>query len=297
MEKSVTKSVNAAPVKKRKKSQTAEVMKRLFARKPALIGFIVLMIVILLAIIAPLIAPYSAMDMDYSAFFAGPSKEHLLGCDNLGRDIFSRLLYGAKYSLGIGFSVALIGMFCGLFFGTMVGYAGGTVDNVVMRICDIWSALPGNLLAILLSTILGGGMFATILALTIGGIPASIRSTRAMALREREMDYLEAAEAMNCSKMKIMYKHMLPNIVAPAIIGTTGQIGNSIMSAASLSFIGLGVQPPTPEWGAMLSAGRAYILQYPNLLIWPGIAIGITVLSINLLGDGLRDAMDPKLKD
>ena len=141
------------------------------------------------------------------------------------------------------------------------------------------------------------GIPQTIVAMTMGGIPGSIRGTRAMALRERNMEYLEAAKAMYCSRAKILYKHMLPNIVAPSIIGTTGQIGGTIMQAAGLSFIGLGIQPPTPEWGAMCSAGRNFILTYPHLMIWPGVAILITVLSINMFGDGLRDAMDPRLKD
>ena len=165
-----------------------------------------------------------------------------------------------------------------------------------MRIMDIWSAIPGQLLAIVISTALGAGFVNTIIAMTIGGIPGSIRSSRAMCLKEREMEYLEAAKIINCSKFKIMYVHMLPNIVAPAIVGTTMAVGITIMGAAGLSYIGLGIQPPSPEWGAMLSAGRTYILQYPHMIVFPGIFLAITVLAINLLGDGLRDAIDPKNK-
>ena len=163
-----------------------------------------------------------------------------------------------------------------------------------MRVMDIWSAIPGQLLAIVISTALGAGFVNTIIAMSNGGIPGSIRSSRAMCLKEREMEYLEAAKSINCSKFKIMYVHMLPNIVAPAIVGTTMSIGTTIMGAAGLSFIGLGIQPPSPEWGAMLSAGRSFILQYPHMLIFPGLALAITVLAINLFGDGLRDAIDPK---
>lgn len=283
--------------KRKKQSQFLEVLKRL-ARKPsAMIGLCIFILVILVCVLAPVFAPYDPNFMDYTAINALPSSAHLCGCDNLGRDILSRLIYGGRYSLSLGFTCALIGMAFGLIFGTMVGYAGGAVDNVVMRICDIWMAIPGMLLCIILSAVLGNGIPQTIVAMTMGGIPGSIRGTRAMALRERNMEYLEAAKAMNCSRAKILYKHMLPNIVAPSIIGTTGQIGGTIMQAAGLSFIGLGIQPPTPEWGAMCSAGRNYVLTYPHLMIWPGVAILITVLAINMFGDGLRDAMDPRLKD
>ncbi|MCD8369808.1 MAG: ABC transporter permease [Clostridiales bacterium] len=283
--------------KKKRESMNMQIFKRLLKNKPAMLGAVVLILVIILAALAPVIAPYDPLYMDYSAFCATPNAKHLLGCDDLGRDILSRLLYGAKTSLFLGFACALIGMFLGMVFGSVVGYIGGRVENVTMRICDIWMAIPGTLLAILISTVLGGGLWQTILALSIGGIPGSIRSFRAMALKEREMEYLEAAAAMNCPKWKIIFKHMVPNIISPCIVGTTGQIGSSIMQAAALSFIGLGIQPPASEWGAMLSSGRNYILTYPHMLIFPGVAIAIVVLAVNLLGDGLRDAMDPKLKD
>ncbi len=287
----------AAPQRRRRESMNMQVTKRLMRNKAAMLGAVILVIVILLAILAPVIAPYDPLYMDYSAMNATPNARHWLGCDNVGRDILSRLLYGAKYSLFLGFACAMIGMILGMVFGSVVGYVGGRVENATMRICDIWSAIPGTLLAILISTVLGGGLAQTILALSIGGIPGSIRSFRAMALKEREMEYLEAAAAMNCPKWQIIFKHMVPNIISPCIVGTTGQIGNSIMQAAALSFIGLGIQPPASEWGAMLSAGRNYILQYPHMLIFPGLAIAIVVLAVNMLGDGLRDAMDPKLKD
>lgn len=285
------------PAKKKKQTQFSQIMGRLSKNKVAMGGLIVLIIIILSAIFAPLIAPYDPNYMDYTALNQTPSAAHIMGCDNLGRDIFSRILYGGRYSLSLGLICAIIGMFFGVFFGTMVGYYGGQVDNIVMRICDVWMAIPATLLAIIISASLGSGFGYTILALTVGGIPGSIRGTRAMALKEREMEYLEAAKAMNCSEFKIMFKHMMPNIIAPTIVGTTGQIGATMMSAAGLSYIGLGIQPPAAEWGAMCSAARDYIMKYPHMMIWPGVAILITVLAINMLGDGLRDAMDPRLKD
>ena len=289
---------SAVPQAKRKKqSQFKEVLKRLSKNKSAMIGVCIFIAVIIVCVLAPLFAPYDPNYMDPEAIYAGSSMKHLFGCDNLGRDLLSRLIYGGRYSLALGFTCALIGMITGLFFGSLAGYAGGAVDNVVMRICDIWMAIPGMLLCIILSAVLGNGVFQTILAMSIGGIPGSIRGPRAMCLRERNMEYLEAAKAMNCSTGKIVFKHMMPNTIAPSIIGTTGQIGGSIMQASGLSYIGLGIQPPTPEWGAMCSAGSKFILTYPHLAIWPGVAILITVLAVNMFGDGLRDALDPRLKD
>jgi ABC-type dipeptide/oligopeptide/nickel transport system permease subunit len=234
--------------------------------------------------------------MDFAAASCTPNSKHWFGCDQLGRDIFSRIVYGGRYSLSLGLIASLFTAFVGNAIGIAVGYAGGKIDNIAMRICDIISAIPGQLLAIVISTALGAGFFNTILALSIGGIPGSVRNSRAMCLRERQMEYLEAAQSINVSKAKIMFKHMMPNIISPAIVGTTMSVGGTITQAAGLSFIGLGIQPPTPEWGAMLSDGRNYILTNPHFLIFPGLMIGIVVLCINLFGDGLRDAMDPKLK-
>lgn len=290
-------SVNK-PLKKRKKeSMFGQVMKRLVKNPVAMIGLVAILLILVLSLIAPLIAPYDPNVLDYSALKAGPSAAHLFGCDHLGRDILSRILYGAKYSLALGFVSAMIGLILGVFFGCIVGYAGGAVDNIAMRICDVWSAIPSTLLAILVSTAAGPGFFNTILAMTVGSIPGSVRNTRAMVLKEREMEYLEAAKAMNCSKMKIMFKHMMPNIIAFKIVGTAGNIGNTIMQASALSFIGLGMPSSIPEWGAMCAMGRKYMLEQPHMIVFPAFMIMIVVLAFNLLGDGLRDAMDPKLKD
>ena len=273
-----------------------QVVKRLAQNPVSLIGFIILMLLVLVAIFAPLIAPYGPLDMDILAAKSTPSAQHIFGCDQFGRDIFSRCIYGARNSLSLGFVAAITGVLCGLIFGTLIGFIGGEVDMIAMRICDILTSIPGNLIAIILSTVLGGGFVPTIIAMTVGGIPHQIRGVRAMCLKEREQEYLEAATAIGCRKWKIMYKHMLPNIISPSIVSTTMGIGGTIMGAAGLSYIGLGIQPPSPEWGAMISAGKQFVQLYPHMLIAPGLMIAITVLATNLFGDGLRDALDPKLK-
>lgn len=291
-------AVVAAPKKRRKKeSMFKQVFKRLIKNPAAMAGLIVLGIIIILAIIGPYIAPYDPNYMDYANMYASPNAQHLLGCDQLGRDLLSRLLCGGRYSLSLGVIAALVGLILGTFFGCLVGYAGKTIDNVAMRICDIWSAIPGMLLAVLISTALGPGFFNTILAMTAGAIPGSVRNTRALVLKEREMEYLEAAKAMNCNLFEVIFQHMLPNIISFKIIGTCGNIGASIMQASGLSYIGLGVPTTIPEWGAMCASARNYFLDYPHMILIPGAVILITVLCFNLFGDGLRDAMDPKLKD
>lgn len=290
-------AVNKPLTKRKKESMFKQVCKRLVKNPVAMTGLVILILIVLASIFAPLLAPYDPNFMDYANLKTGPNAQHLLGCDQLGRDILSRMLYGGRYSLALGFICAMIGLILGVFFGCIVGYAGGTVDNIAMRICDIWSSIPSMLLAILVSTALGNGFFNTVLAMTLGSIPGSVRNTRAMVLKERSQEYLEAAKAMNCSQMKIMFKHMMPNIIPFKIVGTTGNIGATIMQASSLSFIGLGMDAATPEWGAMCSSGRTLMLTHPYMIIFPGLIILITVLAFNLFGDGLRDAMDPKLKD
>ena len=283
--------------KRKKRSQLVQIWKRMLKNRVSMVGLIMLGIIVLLVCLAPLIAPYDPNAMDFAALNAGPSAAHWFGTDNLGRDILSRLLWGGRSSLALGFICAGFGLAIGVAFGSLVGYAGKSVDMVVMRLCDVLSSIPGMLMAVLISTALGTGFFNTILAMSAGGIPNTIRGSRAMALKEREMEYLEAAKAMNCSKAKIVFRHMVPNIISPSIVGTTMMIGHSITSAASLSFVGLGIQPPDAEWGAMLSGAKNFMLNYPHEVLFPGIAILITVLATNMIGDGLRDALDPRLKD
>ena len=283
--------------KRKKRSQFVQICKRIVKNRVSLVGLIMLGVIVLLVCLAPVIAPYDPNYMDFSALNGTPSAKHLFGCDNLGRDILSRLLWGGRSSLLLGFICAGFGLAIGVAFGSLVGYAGKSVDMVVMRLCDVLSSIPGMLMAVLISTALGTGFINTIIAMSAGGIPNTIRGSRAMALKEREMEYLEAAKAMNCSKAKIVFRHMVPNIISPSIVGTTMMIGHSITSAASLSFVGLGIQPPDAEWGAMLSGAKNYMLNYPHEVLFPGIAILVTVLATNMIGDGLRDALDPRLKD
>ena len=191
----------------------------------------------------------------------------------------------------------LISTLVGTVLGSLVGYFGGWVDTVVMRLLDILQAIPGMLLSIAISAALGPGFVNTIIALSIGGVPMTVRLLRGSILTVRKQEYIEAAEKINCSKFRVITSHILPNSIAPLIVSVTMGIGNTILQAASLSYIGLGVQPPTPEWGAMLSAGKAVVMKHPHLCLFPGLCIMLVVLSFNMLGDGLRDAMDPKLKN
>lgn len=282
--------------KPRKSSYLLETLIRLEKTNNAKIGTVLILVMVFCCVFANWVAPYDPAEMNFDAMYATPSLKHLCGCDNLGRDLFSRLLYGGRYSLFLGLSSSVLGTMLGIFFGSIAGYFGGKVETFIMRFMDIYSAIPGMLLCILISTAFGAGYLNTILALSISHIPGGVRMTRAQILKERSMEYLEAAESINCSKMKIMFGHLLPNIYSPLLVGCTMGIGSNIMLAATLSYIGLGVQPPTPEWGAMLSEGRAFILDYPHMILFPGIFIAITVFAINLLGDALRDALDPKLR-
>lgn len=289
-------TVGASVQAGKKEGMVVQTMKRLRTNHTAVLGLAILAVLILVSAFAPVTAPYLYTEMDMLQLNAAPSLKHLCGTDSLGRDILSRLIYGGRYSLFLGFSSSVLSMAAAIVLGSLAGYFGGWVDNVVLRICDVVQAIPGILLSIVISAVLGPGFFNTILALAIGGIPSGIRLTRAQILSVRSEEYLEAAASINCSSLRIMFRHILPNILSPLIVGFTMGIGNTIMLASSLSFIGLGVQPPAPEWGAMLSAGRDFIRNYPWQILFPGIFVFVTVLSINLFGDGLRDALDPKMK-
>ncbi|MBD5394538.1 MAG: ABC transporter permease [Lachnospiraceae bacterium] len=271
--------------------------KRVFRTPSAKLGGIFFAVIVIACVFAPVFAPYDPTAMDIKCINATPSRMHICGTDSLGRDIFSRLLYGGRYSLSLGLIASIVGMILGIVIGSIAGYFGGFIENLIMRAMDILSSIPGVLLAIIISAALGPGFINTIIAMSVGGIPGNVRLIRGQILGERGKEYLEAAESINCSRMSIMFKHLLPNVVSPMLVSFTMSIGFMITSAASLSYIGLGVQPPTPEWGAMLSEGTAKIMEYPHLLLFPGIMIGLCVLSINLMGDGLRDALDPKLRD
>ena len=282
--------------KQRRPSMFLDILKGTVRSPTAKLGAILLVLIILSAVLAPAIAPYDPNALDLLHMKEAPSAAHIMGTDTFGRDLFTRLLYGGRYSLALGFAASIFSTVVAIVLGCLAGYFGGWTETIIMRAMDVLSALPSILLCIIVSVALGDGFFNTVLALSIGQIPASVRMMRAQILSERGAEYLEACETINCSKISIMFKHLLPNTISPMIVCLTMGIGDNITMAASLSYIGLGVQPPTPEWGALLSDARSQIMNYPYMIIFPGIFIMLTVLAANLLGDGLRDALDPKMR-
>ena len=282
------------PIKKQ--NQFLAVMKRLTMSKGATIGMIVFAILVVLGIFADVIAPYDYAEIDILNSFQAPSWEHICGTDNVGRDIFSRLLIGIRYSLTLGIGATLLGTAVGLVLGSIAGFYGGVVDEVLMRFTDIIQSIPGQILHVAVACAIGTGFWKCILVLGITGISGSARMIRAQILQIRNMEYVDAASVTNCSNTKIIVKHLVPNAFSPILVSMTMSVGSNIMMAAGLAYLGLGVQPPTPEWGSMLADGRDYLSKYPWICIFPGVAMMITVLSLNLFGDGLRDALDPKQK-
>lgn len=283
-------------VKYKRPNTFLEFLQRMTKAFSAKLGVALFVLMILFCVVGPFLSPYEVNGIDLVNMYAGPSKIHLLGCDEMGRDVMTRLMYGGRYSLLLGICASLFGAVVGIVIGSLAGFFGGKIETVLMRLIDVWSALPGMLLCILVSNVMGSGFFATVLALTVGGIPGTVRMIRGQILTERSKEYIEAAQSINCSNVSIMFRHLLPNVIQPVIVTTTMGIGTTMIMAASLSYIGLGIQPPNPEWGAMLATGKGFIRTYPHLLLVPGIAIALTVFAINLMGDGIRDALDPKLR-
>ena len=287
---------NAKNEKIKKSSEFLWILKQLSYNKLAMFGLILFALELILCFSAPLIAPYNYNKLDVTAMNLAPNAQHWFGTDELGRDILSRILYGGRYSISMGVCAIAVAMVVGMFLGSVAGYFGGWVDNILMRFLDIVQSLPGMLLTIVLSAVLGPGFINTILALSVNAIPHQARMLRAQILKIRNSEYIEAAQSINCSRAEIIVSHLIPNAMSPMIVQATMGVANQILMASSLSFIGLGVQPPAPEWGAMLSGSRQYIRDYPHMVIFPGLAIAVTILALNLFGDGLRDALDPKLK-
>jgi len=277
-------------------SMFKDIVKRFARNRLALVSFFVLLFIALVAILAEVIAPYDPYVGDFAKVYAPPSPEHLFGCDESGRDIFTRIIYGARVSLTVGFVAVGISTSVSIIIGLTVAYYGKLVDTITMRFLDMLMAFPSILFAIIMMSVFGKGLDKAILAITIVGIPGAVRMVRATAMSVKETDYIQAAMAIGCNDIVIMFKHILPNILAPIIVGATMSISGTILSTAALGFLGLGMLPPTAEWGYMLSMGRNAIFVGPHLILFPGIAISITVLSFNLFGDGLRDALDPRLK-
>lgn len=273
------------------------VWKRFLKRKSSVIGGVILIIFILMALIGPFLCRYDPIEIDMTNVYAPISAQHWLGTDNLGRDTFTRLVYGSRVSLTISFIGVFSGTFIGVLLGVYAGYYGGKIDSIISRILDILLAFPGLLLAIAIVAILGGGLANTIIAVSFYSIPYVARLVRGIVMTIKNTEYVQACKVMGASDLRIIFTHIIPNSMSMIIIDTTLSLGGAILTSSSLSFLGLGVQPPNPEWGAMLSLGREVIRSYPLAAIAPGIAITLVVLSFSLVGDGLRDALDPKLKN
>lgn len=274
-----------------------EIWGRLTKSKTAMFGLIVLTIFILSAIFANQIVPYeAAIKQNVKIRLQKPSSEHWFGTDGYGRDLFARVLHGGRRSLAIGFISTAGALVVGLFLGCIVGYWGGAIDNIIMRFMDILSAIPATLMALAIVSALGTNMKNLIIAIAIARIPAFVRIIRASILGIVDQEYIEAAYAGGASSLQIILNHIILNISGTVIVQTTMTMAQMIMRAASLGFLGLGIQAPTPEWGTLLSEAREYMRTSPHLMVFPGLAIVFSTLSLNLLGDGLRDALDPRLK-
>ena len=270
--------------------------KRLFKNKSAVAGGVIILLVILMGIIGPLLLKTDPSTQDVLNKLQPPSKDHWFGTDNYGRDIFTRIIYGTKLTLYVGFFSVAIGGIIGVVLGIISGFYGGIVDTIIMRIMDILLAFPGILLALAIVSVLGGSLTNVIIAVGIFSVPAFARIVRGSTLQVKKLEYIDAVRALGASDIRIIFKHILPNILSPIIVQATMRIATAILTASGLAFLGLGAQPPTPEWGLMLSDGRAYMHDSSHMVIFPGVMIIIVVLAFNIFGDGLRDALDPKMK-
>lgn len=291
------KNVNA-PADIKKKSQFVEVWKRLCRNKTAVLGLVIVALLTLMAILSPILIDYETqvIKTNYSEALQAPNADHWFGTDEMGRDILLRVMYGSTVSLSIGVVTVAVSLTVGLILGAAAGYFGGKTDMIIMRIMDIFLAIPGTLLAICIVASLGNSIPNLVIAQAVSSIPTFSRVVRGAVITARDADYVEAARAIGAKDATIIFHEVLPNSLAPIIVQTTLQVASVILSIAGLSFIGLGIPAPRPEWGAMLSGARAYIRDYSYMCLFPGLAIMTTILSLNLLGDGLRDALDPRLR-
>lgn len=281
---------------RRQSGQLALVWRRLRRNKLAIVGMAIICAIVVVSFLAPYIAPHDPLKQNFRKLRQPISAAHWLGCDQVGRDILSRILHGAAITLRIGFLAILIGLAGGTCLGMLGGYYGGLVDVGVVYLTDILLAFPGLLLALAVIAVLGPGIASVILACSFSSIPQFIRVTRGMVLAEKEKDYVTAAHSIGERNRAIMFRYILPNCLPALIVLLTLRMAVIILIASGLSFLGFGAQPPSPEWGAMLSEGRMYLQTAPHVAIFPGLAISILVLAFNLLGDGLRDALDPRMK-
>jgi peptide/nickel transport system permease protein len=269
------------------------VRRELLRNRFALAGTVILIVIGTAGLLAPLLATHAPHEQALLSRLDSPSSGHWLGTDELGRDEYSRLLYGARISLFIGFLGTAGGVLCGTLIGLISGYFGGWTDTLAMRMIDVMYAFPGILLAILIVAVMGPGLFNLVVALVVFSTPTLSRIVRSSVLSLKSQEFVQAARAIGASRSRIMFRHLLPNTMAPIIVYATLGVAGSLLTTAGLGFLGLGVQPPTAEWGAMLSVGRNYLRDAPHLMLFPGVLIFFTVMSLNLIGDALRDALDP----
>lgn len=271
------------------------VLRRLARHKSAAIGFCIIVVLIMIALLASFVAPYDPIGISRNVL-QPPSGSHLMGTDNLGRDIFSRVVYGTRVSLQMGFIAIAIAATVGTAMGLVAGTYGGFVDTVLMRFVDALMAVPGILLALTVAAVLGTGLHVAMIAVGIAWIPGFARIVRSLVLQVKEMPYIEAAKSLGNSDSRLIWRHVLPNALTPVLVLSSLGVGSAVLIGAALSFLGVGAQPPTAEWGIMLSEGRQFMRSAWWVMAFPGLAITVTVLAANLVGDGLRDALDPRIK-
>lgn len=279
------------------KTPFKEFVRKFKKQKTALVALAFICLLAIIAVISYQVVPYGINEYDYSAIMQGPSAKHIFGTDEFGRDLFSRILCGTRISLSVGLLSVSIGAILGTILGLLGGYYGGLLDACIMRVCDVLFAFPGIILAIAIVAILGSGLYNVVIAVAVFSTPTFARLVRSTTLSLKSSVFVQAARNIGSSDRRILFRHILPGAIPNIIVQYTMSIGNSILTASSLSFLGMGAQPPTPEWGLLLSNGRNYMMSSWHITFFPGLAIFLTVLSFNLLGDGLRDALDPKLSE
>ena len=270
--------------------------KRLSKNKAAVVGGFFILLFIVVSLVGPFFTTKDPTEVMMMNKLQPPSAEFWFGTDNFGRDIFTRIIHGMSLTLKVGFLSVAIGGSIGVVFGIVSGYYGGKIDTIIMRVMDVLLAFPGILLALAIVSVLGGSLQNVIIAVAIFSVPAFARIVRSSTLSVRQLEYIDAVRALGATDFRIIFKHILPNVVSPIIVQATLRIATAVLTASGLSFLGLGAQPPEPEWGAMLNDGRTYMKTAPHLMLFPGMMIAIVVLAFNIFGDGLRDALDPKMK-
>lgn len=291
-------TVAAQQPKIKKKSRAGEIWRRFRKNKLAVFGMILFSLILLASIFADLIVDYDIAITQVAADrLQNPNAEHWFGTDNYGRDLFARIVHGSRNSLLVGFGSVAIGVVLGGLLGAVCGYVGGRFDAIVMRILDSVMCIPSTMLALAIVAALGTSLANVLLAMTISSVPRYCRIIRSSVLCVTGQTYIEAAHSCGTSDFQIIMTHVLPNAIGPIIVQATMGVGSAIIAAAGISFVGMGIQPPAPEWGAMLNEAKTFMTMYPYMVVFPGLAIGFTALGMNLMGDGLRDALDPKLKD